>query len=179
MAPAALSRCTIRSSCIGMSCRNSGVPMVQGIAATAHRSFTAIGKPCIQPRLWHCASLRSQSSDWASRRSGSTRLTMALKRGFRRSIRSRQLSITSRHDTRRAWMALLRSEAIQSLGAPGNVDTRVTAPRVVRTRCNWCCAVCAPHSIPLRGRRASAAGPPVTFQCRRAASKPPPPAWSR
>ncbi|MNQ44399.1 hypothetical protein D3C85_581520 [compost metagenome] len=109
-APAARMRATCRLSVRAGERGDSGEPMEVGRPAAWLRSFTASGKPCIQPRRSPRASSASRSSASASSWAGSRRETMALKRGLSASMRASDACITSRQDTSRA--AILRESSV-------------------------------------------------------------------
>ena len=70
IAPAAFIRSTTMASAGAMKSLNSGEPRVKGIPFTGMLSFTACGKPCIQPRYSpraNCASRSLASASNASR----------------------------------------------------------------------------------------------------------------
>ena len=124
MQPAAFMRDAMRPSSRATNSRIRGEPRVVGRPCTAARSLMACGMPCIQPMLpvrdLPGASCVSRSSACASRWSGSCRLTSALWSGLTWAMRSRYACITSRQETRRAWMARDSSVAVQAvMGLPG------------------------------------------------------------
>src|SRR5208282_6461387 len=104
MAPLFLIRSTKMASSPG-TVSSRAEPQVERRPRVGARSFTACGKPCIQPRRWPRASSRSRSSACSSRSGRGWRETMALILGLKRSMWSRKAAITSRQETRFAAMA--------------------------------------------------------------------------
>ena len=113
-APDALARATCRLSLRAGERGDSGEPMEVGRLAAWLRSFTASGKPCIQPRRSPRASSASRSSASASDCAGSRSDTTALKRGFSASMRASDACISSRQDSSRAAMRRESSVALRS-----------------------------------------------------------------
>ena len=94
-APAARARCTTIASRSGMLSRKNGDPRVVRMPAVSKRSLCAIGSPCRGPSGAPRACASSARAASARARSA-TRVTIALTRGFTRSIRLRCASSTSR-----------------------------------------------------------------------------------
>lgn len=120
-----------------------GEPCVEGMPTVLARSFGAWGKPCSAPRHSPRAISASRAPASARSASGSCSETMALTAGFTASIRARQASITSRHETRRARSAAPSSTAVMSgmlagrLARADDMEATValTAVEIKRPRC--------------------------------------------
>src|SRR5271167_731012 len=125
MAPLFLIRSTKMASSPG-TVSSRGEPQVERRPRVGARSFTACGKPCIQPRCWPRANSRSRSSACSISTGRGRRETMALTLGLKRSMWSRNAAITSRQETRLAPMAsdrLIASIRIRSETELGRAGT--------------------------------------------------------
>ncbi len=111
MAPARLSRSTIRASRSGTQSRKSGEPLVVRTPFVSTRSLWAIGSPNRGPTAAPRARVRSASRACSSGRSGSS-VTMAFTIGLTRSIRSSWARITSSAETSRVRIERARSLAL-------------------------------------------------------------------
>ena len=131
MQPAAFRRATIRPSTLGTLSRKRGEPIVVRSPAVAAMSLIAIGMPCSQPRLSPAASCASRASASRSKSASSRRLTMALCSGLTAAMRASVACISSRHDSRRAWMAALSSCAAESV-----MSLRMVLLSASRTSCD-------------------------------------------
>ena len=107
IAPAPRIRAASRSSLAGIKSAKIGDPYVVRSPAVAHKSLTAIGMPCSQPR--GSASSAASASFINSPRSRND--TIAFTAGFTASIRFKYAAITSDGATCRAAIIRDRSEA--------------------------------------------------------------------
>ena len=112
IAPAARMRVTISASTVGTLSLNNGEPNVVRIPAVGTRSLWATGSPCSGPSFAPRACASSAALAPAIARSA-TSVTIALTRGFTRSMRLRCAAITSRAETSLRRMRAVSSTALR------------------------------------------------------------------